>query len=165
MTYPRNDLTLLPRTCPADDVRDADPYEDYDGRSGWSSRRSNLLLIVHADHEQNCSTSTVRMVGSSLRQPLRQRRRRASRRPVGSACTAGRTKGVRRDVGARFATDGKRSCQEVRRALAKDKTSGVRLMGFGHRVYKNYDPRATNYQGDACDRSCSPSWAEADPML
>jgi citrate synthase len=112
------------------------PYEEYicddDTRDAF-----NLLLILHADHEQNCSTSTVRMVGSSQANLF-------------ASCAAG--------IGALWGPlhgganvqvlemleqihVGKMTPEEfVRRA--KDKESGARLMGFGHRVYKNFDPRA-----------------------
>jgi citrate synthase len=98
----------------------------------------NLLLIVHADHEQNCSTSTVRMVGSSdanlfasisagicaLWGPLHG--------GANQACV---------EMIEAIRADGADVAKYV--AKAKDKNSGFRLMGFGHRVYKNYDPRAT----------------------
>ena len=97
----------------------------------------NLLLILHADHEQNCSTSTVRMVGSShaniyatisagisaLWGPLHGGANQAVIEML---------KTINNDNG-----DYKKYIE-----LAKDKNSSFRLMGFGHRVYKNYDPRA-----------------------
>ena len=97
----------------------------------------NLLLILHADHEQNCSTSTVRMVGSShaniyatisagisaLWGPLHGGANQAVIEML---------KTIHKDGG-----DYKKYID-----LAKDKNSSFRLMGFGHRVYKNYDPRA-----------------------
>jgi citrate synthase len=98
----------------------------------------NLLLIVHADHEQNCSTSTVRMVGSSdanlfasisagicaLWGPLHG--------GANEACVA---------MLEQIRADGGDVAKYVE--MAKDKDSEYRLMGFGHRVYKNFDPRAT----------------------
>ena len=97
----------------------------------------NLLLILHADHEQNCSTSTVRLAGSSksnvfgaissgiaaLWGPLHGGANQAVIEML---------KKIRNDGG-----DYKKYVQ-----MAKDKKSSFRLMGFGHRVYKNYDPRA-----------------------
>lgn len=97
----------------------------------------NLLLIVHADHEQNCSTSTVRMVGSSdanlyasisagicaLWGPLHG--------GANEACVS---------MLERIASDGGNVEKYVN--MAKDKDNSFRLMGFGHRVYKNFDPRA-----------------------
>ncbi len=97
----------------------------------------NLLFILHADHEQNCSTSTVRMVGSSQANLF-------------ASCSAGVSAlwGPLHG-GANVAVlkmleqihKGKLTPEEYVK-LAKDPDSGVRLMGFGHRVYKNFDPRA-----------------------
>jgi citrate synthase len=106
----------------------------------------NLLLIVHADHEQNCSTSTVRMVGSSnanlfasisagisaLWGPLHG--------GANEACVA---------MLEQIHQDGGSFSKYV--DLAKDKDSSFRLMGFGHRVYKNFDPRATIIKA-SCDK-------------
>ncbi|HZB20021.1 MAG TPA: citrate synthase [Blastococcus sp.] len=97
----------------------------------------DMLFILHADHEQNCSTSTVRLVGSAnanlfvsvsagvnaLMGPLHGGANQAVLEMLGD---------IRRDGG-----DVRRFVQRV-----KDKEPGVKLMGFGHRVYKNYDPRA-----------------------
>lgn len=109
-------------------------------------RALNLLLILHADHEQNCSTSTVRMVGSAQSNLF--------------ACIAagicalwgtlhgGANQAVLQQLSAIQENDG-----DVKKFvdLAKEKDSGVRLMGFGHRVYRNFDPRATIIK-DACHR-------------
>jgi citrate synthase len=98
----------------------------------------NLVLILHADHEQNCSTSTVRMVGSS-------------RANLFASCAAGVSAlwgplhggaNVKVIEMLEAIHKGKMSAQEYINA-AKDKSSDVRLMGFGHRIYKNFDPRAT----------------------
>jgi citrate synthase len=98
----------------------------------------DVLFILHADHEQNCSTSTVRMVGSS----------RANLFAALSAgiCAlwgplhGGANQAVIEMLGAIHASGG-----DTRRyvEMAKDKNNSFMLMGFGHRVYKNYDPRAT----------------------
>jgi citrate synthase len=97
----------------------------------------NLLLILHADHEQNCSTSTVRMVGSSQANLF-------------ASCAAGVCAlwgplhgGANVEVLEMLEQihRGQITPEEYVR-LAKDKESKVRLMGFGHRVYKNFDPRA-----------------------
>lgn len=109
----------------------------------------NLLLVVHADHEQNCSTSTVRMVGSSdanlfasisagicaLWGPLHG--------GANQACV---------EMLEEILADGGNVGKYV--DLAKRKDSGFRLMGFGHRVYKNYDPRAKIIKR-MCDRLLS----------
>ena len=118
----------------------------------------NLFLILHADHEQNCSTSTVRMVGSS-------------KANLYASCAAGvcalwgplhggANVAVMDMLDKIYA--GKNSPEEFVR-LAKDKNSGVRLMGFGHRVYKNFDPRAK-----VLKRSCDKVLAKInkkDPLL
>lgn len=140
--YPQNDLNYCENYLRMMFAVPSEPYEvDPDFVDAL-----NLLMIVHADHEQNCSTSTVRMVGSSdanlfasisagicaLWGPLHG--------GANQACVemleAIRAEGG--DVG-KFV------------ARAKDKDSGFRLMGFGHRVYKNFDPRATIIK-KACDK-------------
>src|SRR6266436_6354863 len=112
------------------------PNVDYELKSE-GVRALDLILVLHADHEQNCSTSTVRMVASSkanlfastasgvcaLWGPLHG----GANQAVIEMLKQIRQEG---DDGSRFME------------AAKDKTSGRRLMGFGHRVYKNYDPRA-----------------------
>ena len=98
----------------------------------------NLLLILHADHEQNCSTSTVRMVGSA-------------RANLFASCAAGVCAlwgplhgGANVEVLEMLETIHRgHMTPEEYVALAKGKEKKVRLMGFGHRVYKNFDPRAT----------------------
>jgi citrate synthase len=97
----------------------------------------DMLFVLHADHEQNCSTSTVRLVGSahaSLFASVSAGINALSGPLHGGANEAvlQMLDGIRRDGG-----DVKRFVQRV-----KDREDGVRLMGFGHRVYKNYDPRA-----------------------
>jgi citrate synthase len=112
------------------------PYEQYIGDE-VVRHALNLVLILHADHEQNCSTSTVRMVGSSQANLF-------------ASCAAGvcalwgpRHGGANVEVLKMLERihQGKITPEEYVR-LAKDKSSNVRLMGFGHRVYKNFDPRA-----------------------
>jgi citrate synthase len=114
----------------------SEPYTDYDLKPEVV-RALDLIFLLHADHEQNCSTSTVRMVASSranlfasaaagvcaLWGPLHGGANMAVLEMLQSIHNEG-------DDGSRFI------------AAAKDKKSGRRLMGFGHRVYKNYDPRA-----------------------
>ena len=121
------------------------PYQDYVVDPEVEDAL-NLLFILHADHEQNCSTSTVRMVGSSQANLF-------ASCASGVCALWGRLHG-----GANLAVI--EMLQDIRRgklqpaqviAKAKDKTSPFRLMGFGHRVYKNYDPRAAILK-KACDR-------------
>jgi citrate synthase len=131
--YPKNDLSYCSNFLRMMFGVPAEPYEaDPD-----VIKAVNTLLILHADHEQNCSTSTVRMVGSSdaslyasiaagicaLWGPLHGGANQAVIDMLREI----------RDSGG----NPKTFMEEV-----KDKSSGRRLMGFGHRVYKNYDPRA-----------------------
>jgi citrate synthase len=108
-------------------------------------RALNLLLIVHADHEQNCSTSTVRMVGSSNANLF-------ASISAGICALWGPLHGGANEACVnmlkKIADDGGNVKKYV--DMAKDKSSNFRLMGFGHRVYKNYDPRATIIKS-ACD--------------
>jgi len=97
----------------------------------------DLLLILHADHEQNCSTSTVRMAGSSLSNVFGA---------ISSGISAlwgplhGGANQAVLEMLKKIKDDGGDYKKYIE--LAKDKNSSFRLMGFGHRVYKNYDPRA-----------------------
>jgi citrate synthase len=111
----------------------SEPYEVPD----VLRRALNLLLILHADHEQNCSTSTVRMVGSS------QANLFASIAAGICALWGPLHGGANQRVIEMLETiraDGSDYAKYV--DMAKDKDSPFRLMGFGHRVYKNFDPRA-----------------------
>ncbi len=106
----------------------------------------NLLLIVHADHEQNCSTSTVRMVGSSNANLF-------ASISAGICALWGPLHGGANEACVlmleRILADGGDVAKFVN--MAKDKKSNFRLMGFGHRVYKNYDPRCVIIK-KACDK-------------
>jgi citrate synthase len=120
------------------------PYEDYELKPEVV-HALDLIFLLHADHEQNCSTSTVRMVASSqanlfasaaagvcaLWGPLHGGANQAVIEMLKQIHAAG-------DDGSKFI------------AAAKDKNTGQKLMGFGHRVYKNYDPRAKIIK-KACD--------------
>ncbi|MGB5339974.1 MAG: citrate synthase [Gammaproteobacteria bacterium] len=101
----------------------------------------NLVLILHADHEQNCSTSTVRMVGSS--QANLYASCAAGVCALWGPLHGGANVEVLRMLEQIHA--GSSTPEEFVR-LAKDKSSNIRLMGFGHRVYKNFDPRANALQ-------------------
>jgi citrate synthase len=101
------------------------------------ARAIDVLLILHADHEQNCSTSTVRVVASSHANIF------AAMASGISALWGPRHGGANQEVVEmleQIASEGLTAKQFVERAKSKDDTS--RLMGFGHRVYRNYDPRA-----------------------
>lgn len=131
--YPRNDLSYAGNLLY---MMFATPCEQYEPNPVMA-RALDLLLILHADHEQNCSTSTVRTVGSSGSNLF------ASVSAGISALWGPLHGGANQAVIEMLMSirDGKRSAREFM-DLAKKKDSGVRLMGFGHRVYKNYDPRA-----------------------
>jgi citrate synthase len=133
MIYPRNELSYVANFLHMMFAVPAEPYsvpkvlED----------ALNALLILHADHEQNCSTSTVRLVGSS------QANLYASISAGICALWGPLHGGANQEVLEmleKIRDDGGDYKKFV--ALAKDKKSTFKLMGFGHRVYKNYDPRA-----------------------
>jgi citrate synthase len=132
--YPRNDLSYTENFL---HMMFAVPSEIYEVPPVLD-RALNLLLILHADHEQNCSTSTVRMVGSSEATLF------ASISAGISALSGPLHGGANQKVIEmleRIRQDG--GDYQKYMDMAKDKSSGFRLMGFGHRVYKNFDPRAT----------------------
>jgi citrate synthase len=97
-----------------------------------------MLLILHADHEQNCSTSTVRLVGSSHANLF-------ASVSAGINALFGPLHGGANQAVLEMLEEIRRDGGDVRSFVnrVKNKEDGVRLMGFGHRVYKNYDPRAT----------------------
>ncbi len=131
--YPRNDLSYAGDFM---HMMFAVPAEEY-VVSPVLEKALNLLLILHADHEQNCSTSTVRMVGSS-------RVNLFASIAAGICALWGPLHGGANqeviNMLEMIAADGRNYRKYV--DMAKDKDSGFRLMGFGHRVYKNFDPRA-----------------------
>ncbi len=131
--YPRNDLSYTENFLRMMFAVPAEPYM----MNPVVERALNLLLILHADHEQNCSTSTVRMVGSSHANLY------VSIAAGISALWGPLHGGANQKVIEMLKMiheDGDNYQKYV--DLAKDKSSGFRLMGFGHRVYKNFDPRA-----------------------
>ena len=109
-------------------------------------RALNLLLIVHADHEQNCSTSTVRMVGSADSNLF-------ASISAGICALWGPLHGGANEAVVQMLSQIQNDGGNVKKYvdMAKDKENGFRLMGFGHRVYKNFDPRATIIK-EACDQ-------------
>ena len=152
--YPRNDLSYCANFLYMTFAIPAEPYEI----DPEAVKAMNLLLIVHADHEQNCSTSTVRLVASS-------------RANIFAAVSAGISAlwgplhgGANQAVIEMLETiqREKRKVSEIV-AAAKDKNSRFRLMGFGHRVYKNYDPRARILKA-SCDRILK-NLGRHDPLL
>jgi citrate synthase len=131
--YPRNDLDYSSNFLHMMFSLPTQPYEV----PAALREALNLLLILHADHEQNCSTSTVRMVGSS------QANLYASMAAGVTALWGPLHGGANQKVIEMLQViqdDG--GDYKKFMAMAKDKDSGFKLMGFGHRVYKNFDPRA-----------------------
>ena len=100
-------------------------------------RAMDLILILHADHEQNASTSTVRLAGSSEASPF-------AALSAGIGSLWGLAHGGANEAVIRMLTEIVQSGKDLSHYVnrAKDKDDRFRLMGFGHRVYKNYDPRA-----------------------
>jgi citrate synthase len=131
--YPRNDLSYAADFL---HMMFAVPAESYE-MSSLVARTLDMLLILHADHEQNCSTSTVRMVGSSGADLF-------ASVSAGISALSGPLHGkANQEVISmleHILADGGNYRKYIEKA--KDKSDSFRLMGFGHRVYKNFDPRA-----------------------
>ncbi|QEG23272.1 citrate synthase [Mariniblastus fucicola] len=121
------------------------PCEDYEVDKTFVEAL-NMLLIVHADHEQNCSTSTVRMVGSADSNIF-------ASISAGICALWGPLHGGANEAVVNMLTQIQNDGGDVDKYvdMAKDKDNGFRLMGFGHRVYKNFDPRATLIK-TSCDK-------------
>jgi citrate synthase len=130
--YPRNDLGYAENFLQMTFGVPAEPYK----MSPILARAMDRIFILHADHEQNASTSTVRLAGSSGANPF-------ACIAAGIACLWGPAHGGANEAVLKMLEE-IGSPDKVGEAVkkAKDKNSGFRLMGFGHRVYKNYDPRA-----------------------
>lgn len=118
----------------------------------------NMLLILHADHEQNCSTSAVRMVGSSQAGLF-------ASMSAGIGALSGQLHGGANQKVIQMLQMIRKDGGNYKKYvdMAKDKNSGFLLFGFGHRVYKNFDPRARILK-TACDRVLSELGME-DPLL
>ena len=114
------------------------PYKDYNP-SPEVAHALNMMLVLHADHEQNCSTSTVRMDASS------QANLYASA-AAGVCALWGPLHGGANQAVIEMLGEIQRSGMSVQEYVGKvkDKSTGVKLMGFGHRVYRNFDPRASS---------------------
>ena len=131
--YPRNDLNYCENLLQMLFAVPAQPYEIDE----VAAEALDLLFILHADHEQNCSTSTVRMAGSSGANPY-------SAIAAGIAALWGPAHGGANEAVLKMLEqigDASQIPKYVEKA--KDTSDPFRLMGFGHRVYKNFDPRAT----------------------
>jgi citrate synthase len=131
--YPRNDLSYTQNLLHMFFAVPAEPYEIDE----VAAEALDLLFILHADHEQNCSTSTVRMAGSSGANPY-------SAIAAGISALWGPAHGGANEAVLDMLEEiGDASQIGKYVEKAKDKNDPFRLMGFGHRVYKNFDPRAT----------------------
>ena len=152
-TYPNNELDFCSRFL---DMMFSVPSEAYEV-SPLAAKVIDLLFILHADHEQNASTSTVRLVGSTGANPY--------------ACVAAGISalwgpahgGANEAVLSMLSEIGDISNVPAFIKRAKDKSDPFRLMGFGHRVYKNYDPRATIIR-EACYEVLNEMGVD-DPMM
>ncbi len=131
--YPRNDLSYAANFL---HMMFAVPCEEYNV-SPTLERAMDVIFTLHADHEQNASTSTVRLAGSSGANPF-------ACISAGCACLWGPAHGGANEAALLMLQEiGTPDRIPEYIARAKDRNDPFRLMGFGHRVYKNYDPRAT----------------------
>ena len=133
MLYPDNSLSYIENFLRMSFAYPTEPYEFHDD----ITRALDVLLILHADHEQNCSTSTVRLIGSSGANIY------ASVAGGVNALSGPLHGGANQAVVEMLAAikDSGISVKEYVQQV-KDKKAGIKLMGFGHRIYRNYDPRA-----------------------
>lgn len=133
------------------------PCEDYKVNP-VVSRALDRIFILHADHEQNASTSTVRLAGSSGANPF-------ACIAAGIACLWGPAHGGANEAALKMLTEiGHVDNIPKFIAKAKDKNDPFRLMGFGHRVYKNYDPRA-KLMAKTCHEVLGELGIKDDPLL
>ena len=155
--YPRNELSYAGNFLR---MMFGTPCEDYKVNPVIESAMDRIF-ILHADHEQNASTSTVRLCGSSGTNPF-------AAIAAGVACLWGPAHGGANEAALNMLTDIQKmgGVAKVGEFVAKvkDKNSGIKLMGFGHRVYKNYDPRAKLMQ-DTCNEVLAELGLENDPLF
>ncbi len=152
--YPNNNLTYAENFMR---MTFATPCEDYISNP-IITKAMNQLLILHADHEQNASTSTVRLAGSSGANPF-------ACVAAGIASLWGPAHGGANEAVMHMLLKIKRNAK-IKDFIerAKDSKDTFRLMGFGHRVYKNYDPRASVMR-DACHSVLSELGRKNNPLL
>ncbi|MDJ0110258.1 citrate synthase, partial [Rhodococcus erythropolis] len=131
--YPDNSLNLVENFMRMTFGFPAEPYQG----DPEVAKALDMLLILHADHEQNCSTSTVRMVGSSDANLFTSVS--AGINALWGPLHGGANQAVL-EMLDEIKASGSTAAEFVRKV--KNKEDGVKLMGFGHRVYRNYDPRA-----------------------
>ena len=155
--YPRNELSYSANFMR---MMFATPAEDYKVNDVLV-RALDRILILHADHEQNASTSTVRLSGSSGANPF-------ACIAAGIACLWGPAHGGANEAALTMLKDIQRDggIEKIGDFVAKvkDKNSNVKLMGFGHRVYKNYDPRA-KLMRETCYEVLNELGLQNDPLF
>ena len=157
VVYPRNDLGY---TANFMRMMFAVPAEEYKVNDVLV-RALDRIFILHADHEQNASTSTVRLCASSGTNPF-------AAIAAGVACLWGPAHGGANEAALTMLYDIQHNggIEKIGEFIAqvKDKNSGVRLMGFGHRVYKNYDPRA-KLMRETCHEVLNELGLQDDPLF
>ncbi|MEC5388170.1 citrate synthase [Uliginosibacterium sp. H3] len=155
--FPRNDLGYAENFL---HMMFATPCEEYKPNPVLA-RALDRILILHADHEQNASTSTVRLAGSSGSNPF-------ACIASGIACLWGPAHGGANEACLEMLNDiqNQGGVAKIGEFIAKvkDKNSGVKLMGFGHRVYKNFDPRATLMR-ETCHEVLGELGLQDDPLF
>jgi citrate synthase len=152
--YPRNDLGYSENFLYMMNAVPAEPYHV----SPVLARAMDRIFILHADHEQNASTSTVRLAGSTGANPF-------ACIAAGIASLWGPAHGGANEAVLKMLAEiGHKDNIPDFIAKVKDKNSGVRLMGFGHRVYKNYDPRAKIME-QTCHEVLKELGITDDPLL
>ena len=155
--YPKNELSYAGNFL---HMMFATPCEEY-VVSPVIERALDRIFVLHADHEQNASTSTVRLCGSSGTNPF-------AAIAAGVACLWGPAHGGANEACLNMLEDIQKmgGISKVGEFMekVKDKNSGVKLMGFGHRVYKNYDPRAKLMQ-ETCKEVLKELGLENDPLF
>lgn len=154
LLYPDNSLGYVDNFLRMTFGVPAEPYEV----DPVVARVLDMLFVLHADHEQNCSTSTVRLVGSSNANLFASVS--AGVNALFGPLHGGANQAVL-EMLEKIEADGGDVASFVRKV--KDKQDGVKLMGFGHRVYKNYDPRAAIVKKAAQD--VLNRMAKPDPLL
>jgi len=155
--YPKNDLSYAGNFM---HMMFGTPCEEYKVNP-VIERALDRIFILHADHEQNASTSTVRLCGSSGTNPY-------AAIAAGVACLWGPAHGGANEACLNMLEDIQRQGGVAKvgefMEQVKDKNSGVKLMGFGHRVYKNYDPRAKLMQ-ETCNEVLEALGLQNDPLF
>ena len=155
--YPKNSLSYAGNFL---HMMFATPCEEYKVNPVLE-RALDRIFILHADHEQNASTSTVRLCGSSGTNPF-------AAIAAGVACLWGPAHGGANEAALNMLGDIQKNggIENIGDFIkqVKDKNSGVKLMGFGHRVYKNYDPRAKLMQ-ETCKEVLAEMGLENDPLF